>query len=514
MAPLRRSVPNIPARGRNKGCKASSGPSRAGRLTRALAAVVTGLCLTCGTAAAAPVLVLGPSGHARVQNDRFLTTPAGTPGTSVLTHAPRTEATRAKAKPRRTPADVLLKLRATGQITAAEYARCRGDLRQAAGTLAHLKGTRAIELGAVVTNLDAIAASGELTVSRLAAVFLTLERNRQWWSSGPLLAADQRVEFNGSQLVWEYYPGQGIELQELASFGKADGLYTAGKADYAAMESLLGELIPLAVDRAGGLAWEYFFDFDGGSPPWTSAMTEGTALEAFTRAYEATGNSAYLAIGHQILPVLAAGPPNGVSVPTALGRRFLQYSFAPKLSIMNAFLQTLIGLYDYARASNDPLATQLFSEGNAEAEAEVPRFNTGAWSLYQPGIEDTLSYHQLVTGFLQQLCQRTAAPVYCTTATDFTADLTTPPVITQQTSAAKAGHAFQLRFKLSKISHVGIVVTVGSNTLLATSADFSHGENTVTVPSPPHAGTYQVRLAATDLAGNFARSVGSLAVTN
>ena len=85
----------------------------------------------------------------------------------------------------------------------------------------------------------------------------------------------QRVEFAGSQLVWEYYPGQGIELQELGSFGKADGLYTAGRLHYRRCEQLLAELIPLAAQRAGGLAWEYYFGFDGGRPPWTSAMSQG-----------------------------------------------------------------------------------------------------------------------------------------------------------------------------------------------------------------------------------------------
>ena len=90
----------------------------------------------------------------------------------------------------------------------------------------------------------------------------------------------------------------------------------------------------------------------------------------------------------------------------------MQYSFAPGrgVEVINAFLQSLIGLYDYAQASGDPTAQSLFASGNAEAESEVPQFDTGAWSLYQPGEEDDLSYHELVTGFLEQLCSRTGAP--------------------------------------------------------------------------------------------------------
>jgi hypothetical protein len=300
----------------------------------------------------------------------------------------------------------------------------------------------------------------------------------------------------------------------LGSFGKADGLYTGGPADYPAMEQLLSELIPLAAQRGGGLTWEYYFSFDGGTPPWTSAMSQGTGLEALTRAYEATGNQYYLNIASQALPVFSVGPPVGVSINTPPGTWFLQYTFAPNSAILNAFLQTLIGLYDYAHVSGNATAAQLFAAGNAEALAAVPRYDTGAWSLYQPGIEDTLSYHELVTGFLQQLCARTAAPVYCTTAQHFQSYLTTPPVLQQLTFHARTRTrtrtSFQLRFRLSKYSHVGVVVTQGTQTLFSTSASFPYGVDQFTIPAVKSAGSYSIRLAATDLAGNFTRITGTL----
>ncbi|MFZ0376689.1 MAG: D-glucuronyl C5-epimerase family protein, partial [Solirubrobacteraceae bacterium] len=186
----------------------------------------------------------------------------------------------------------------------------------------------------------------------------------------------------------------------------------------------------------------------------------------------------------------------------------------PGTSIINAFLQSLIGLYDYAQVSHDPLAQQLFDAGNAEAQAEVPHFDTGAWSLYQPGVEDPLSYHELVTGFLEQLCQRTQAPVYCITAQHFTAYLTTPPVLALLTQHVRKGRASSISFQLSKISHVGIVVIgPGGNTLFATSATFGYGTRSFSVPALKHKGTYTIHLAATDLAGNFNRIVGTIQVS-
>jgi hypothetical protein len=457
--------------------------------------------------------VLGPDGHVSHRNDPFLTGPALTPAPRS---APRSAPTAAAAKTHRPPLTVgseLARLRNSKAITVQAYRTYSASLNAALKAARRLRGTRAMELGAVIENLHVIAATGQLTPTRLPALFETLDRNRQWWTSGPLLSSAARVEFAGSQLVWEYYPGQGIELQVLGSFAKADGLYSAGPASYPGLRSLLGELMPLAARRGGGLTWEYYFNFDGGMPPWTSAMSQGTAIEALTRAYQAFGDSSYLGLAHQALPIFTVAPVVGVRERTAIGARYLQYSFAPNVDIINAFLQSLIGLYDYARASNDPLAAKLFAAGDAEARAEVPSYDTGAWSLYQPGVEDTLDYHELVTGFLNQLCSRTGAPVYCDTAAHFQADLKTPPALQLLTGGIRAGKPATIRFRLSKYSHVGIVVVRGTQTVFLTSANFAYGANAFSVPALKPRGQYTVRLAATDLAGNFNRIIGTVQVS-
>ncbi|MFZ1992630.1 MAG: D-glucuronyl C5-epimerase family protein [Solirubrobacteraceae bacterium] len=491
-------------------------------------------------AAAAPVLVLGHHGHATHRNDPFVTGPALTPAPastmasplSSSEHAARStgparatgggapapvtpsKSSNKRKKPEITFLSELARLQRTGALSTAAYQADANAYNHALATEKKLRGTRRTELSAVTVTMHDIAASHQLTPSRLPALMATLAANQHWWTQGPLLAGGQRVEFPGSQLVWEYYPGQGIQLQVLGTFGKADGLYTAGAADYPAMEQLLTEMIPLAAQRGGGLTWEYYFRFDGGAPPWTSAMSQATGLEALSRAYLATGNAAYLETGTQALPIFAVGPPVGVNVRAPAGTRFLQYTFAPTTDIINAFLQTLVGLYDFAQASHSATAAALFAAGNAQAQAELPGFDTGAWSLYQPGIEDTLSYHQLVTGFLQQLCTRTQAPVYCTTAEHFQSYETIPPALTQLTVRARDKGVFALRFRLSKLSHVGVTVTGDTDrTVFATSASFGYGVRGFTIPRIKKAGTYGVVLSATDLAGNFARITGDLQIT-
>src|SRR5258708_2471878 len=61
--------------------------------------------------------------------------------------------------------------------------------------------TRKLQLGAVIDNADAMAASGQLTPQRLAPVFATLDANTQWWTDGPLLAPGQRVSLDASQVI-------------------------------------------------------------------------------------------------------------------------------------------------------------------------------------------------------------------------------------------------------------------------------------------------------------------------
>ncbi len=507
------------------------------RIVRGVAAplvAVLALALPAG-AQAARVLVMGPAGHVTARQDPFV--PAGEPTPAPATapaahtvraahaahaaHATTASATAhpAKAKPKpkppqKTVASELGRLRNSGALTAAQYSTYNSQWGAALASERRLRGTRATELEAVIENLHNIAAAGKLTPGRLPALFETLDVNREWWTTGPLLSSGQYVEFSGSQLVWEYYAGQGIELQVLGTFGKADGLYTGGPSDYAEMRQVLSEIIPLAVNRAGGLVWEYYFRFDGGIPPWTSAMSQGTGIEALTRASEAFSDPDYLTLAHEALPVFTAPPPVGVRVPTPLGAWYVQYTFEPNTLILNAFLQSLIGLYDYAQVSHDPVAQQLFAAGNAEAQAEVPQFDTGAWSLYQPGVEDPLSYHELVTGFLQQLCTRTKAPVYCVTAQHFTAYLTTPPTLTLVTTQLRKGKSSSISFQLSKISRVGIVVIgPGGNTLLSTSASFGYGTRAFLVPALKHKGTYTIHLSATDLAGNFNRIAGTIQVS-
>ncbi|MFI4951261.1 MAG: D-glucuronyl C5-epimerase family protein, partial [Caulobacterales bacterium] len=294
----------------------------------------------------------------------------------------------------------------SGAITEAVYAKDYAAYTAAKRSLGRLSGTRRLELGAVLANVQAIAAARQLSATRQAAVFLTLERNRRWWTTEALLSSGERVTFPNSKLIWEYYPGQGIEIQWLATFGKGNGYYLSGHEN-ANLRQLVEEVIPLATRRAGGIAWEYLFRFDGGAPPWTSGLSQGTALQVLTRAWSRFKEPAFLTAAQQALGVFQAAPPQGVRVATKAGAMYAEYTYAPSDRILNGFIQAVVGLYDYTTITKDPLGLKLFEAGDAEARAEVPSYDTGGWSLYDQFGESSLNYHELLTEFLQHLCERT-----------------------------------------------------------------------------------------------------------
>ena len=266
-------------------------------------------------ASADEVLVLGKDGRARERDDRHLTAtrmPRPRAG-AVATAAQR------KKKKRRTVAGELKRLRDTGLITPEDYAARRAFYDEVKRQARTLTGLRKTEMRGVLAAVEGIAARRQLTPSRLAPLWLTLQRNLEWWTTGPLLASGRRVEFQGSELVWQYYPGQGLQLQMLGNFGKLNGLW--GTRANARLAVMLDELLPLAAERAGGLAWEYYFTFGGGRPPWVSGLAQGTAVQALARAATRLRRQAdVLPIAQRALAVFETPAPEGVRVPAAGGR--------------------------------------------------------------------------------------------------------------------------------------------------------------------------------------------------
>lgn len=467
--------------------------------------------------AADRVLVMDREGRVHARAEHALP-PAGD-GPADVAMAPRgrllaaaSATPRKPAKPRaRTFRSELKRMLAADEIDAARNLRCRRAFDDAIRTARRLSGFRSAGISNIVRNAHEMASRGSLIPSRLPAICLTLERNREWWTTGTLPAPNQRIEFSDSELVWQYYPGEGLELQVLGTFGKANGLFMAHED--ARLRALLDEMVGLAAQRGSSKAWEYYFDFGGGRPPWTSAMSQATGIQALARAGQRLGEPVYLEAARLALPLFSTAAPVGVRQRTDVGARYLLYSFSPGLRVVNGFVQTLVGLFDYANITASVPARRLFRAGDRQARQDVPAADTGAWSLYSVGgAESDLSYHVLLRDFLRNLCDRTATPVYCDTAVSFTEDLREPPETALLTTRVRARQQVLVRFRLSKISRVGMTIRRDDATVLETSATVGRGDRAYTWKVPPVRGLYDVTLTATDLAGNSSRSTGEIEV--
>jgi hypothetical protein len=258
-------------------------------------------------------------------------------------------------------------------------------------------------------------------------------------------------------------------------------------------------------------------------------------------------------------------------VSTPAGTMYAEYTYAPSDRILNGFIQSLVGLYDYTSITKDPLGLALFEAGDAEARAIVPLYDTGAWSMYDQFGESDLNYHELLTEFLQHLCERTgkgepiepATPpvastpstttttpgttgtsstggasaaavkrgahaaqtssgssaqipgdqIYCTTAQRFTADLHTPPAIALLSKTLPAGARAGVQLSLSKIATVSLTVRQGTKVVWTNSATVERGKPKLLWITPAKAGSFSVQLTATDLAGNVSTASGTILVS-
>ena len=321
---------------------------------------------------------------------------------------------------------------AVGADEAAAYREIYDSARQAR---AGLPPARRAQLSGVVVALERIAARRQLVPERMAPLFLQLERNLEFWRVNDVPPAGTRVVFAGSPVVFQAYPGQGLQLQPLGNFGKANALWTACTDPNPKLPpcrrdqlgSLLDWMLAVAGRRGDATAWEYFFTFGGGAPPWTSGLSQGTAVQALARGGALLGDTAYTDAARAGLGVFETAPPLGVRVRSAGGAHYVIYSFNPRLRVLNGFLQAVTGLYDVARITGDPRAQALFGAGDRAARREVPRYDTGTWSRYSlGGSRADVGYHRLVRDFLGNLCERTRTPVYCRTEARFTRYLRNP----------------------------------------------------------------------------------------
>ena len=401
----------------------------------------------------------------------------------------------------------------TGRIGQPAHARYRAALEGAREAARRLTGARRGEQSAVLRSIERLAAEHRLTPSRLPAVFLNLRRNTRTWTQESFPRAGERRSRSDEPGVFQYVPGRGMQLHPLATWGRVNWqlrhCLVARGADCRKrrLRRQLDALARLRARRGGFVAWEYYYAYAQGTPPWISGMAQATAVQALSRAAVALDAPRYARMARRALGAFETPPPQGVAVRTAGGRRYVMYSFAPGLQILNGELQAVNGLRDAAVLGRSTRAARLVARGDRAARAALGGFDTGAWSLYSSaGAESTLAYHRLTTAILDALCRRTERAAYCQAGRRFARYATEPPRIgIAPLRGLRARRSAPLHFTLSKGSAVRVRVFGPRGLVLARDMRLERGGHDLSW-TPPSRGRFRVRVSARGPEGRLGSS--------
>ncbi len=278
------------------------------------------------------------------------------------------------------------------------------------GAWRRLPGSRGSNLAAV---LHDVGRQWQAYIApRALALFGMLDTNTRYLGSGAMPPDGANI-LDADGVVYRAFAGHGLQFHPLANFARLNRLLADGNDPDAAY--LAAALISRAVPRKGALTWEYYFPFGGGYPPWTSGMVQAVAARAFAAdADYDVARKAYLALPRYIFPL-------------AGGAWIRLYSFS-NMPVLNAQLQSILSLADYAQLNQDPGAAQLSERLLQTADTLFDDFDTGAWSLYSlGGAESPLNYHVFDTNLLKRIATQTQSPAWTARATRFDRYLTAPP---------------------------------------------------------------------------------------
>lgn len=401
--------------------------------------------------------------------------------------------------------DAVIRRAWLGRVTdRAGYVGQRATLAAARRAAVTLPGLRGREQRAALAGAERLAADGVLTTDRLPPVLLTLERNTAWWNRRGAPAVGRSLVRGGDPVTLRYVPGRGLVLHQLASWGRVASLAGLCLRDRShcprrRLRSSVDRLLALAVRRDEVLRFESYFAFGGARAPWISGMTQGTAIQALTRASLVLHTPQDARTAREALTAFARPTPLGVATPgPGGGRHFAMYSTHPGLRILNGHLRALTGLRDLASLGESGRALALYRRGERAARVELRRADTGAWSRYAAGgREATLGYHRLVTGFLGDLCERDAGRRYCAAAQRFRRYVKEPTQVKVAVSPRpRARDAAGLSVWVSKVSAVSVqVADAKGRMVLQRTAQLPRGRHRFGW-SAPYRGRYTVRAVA------------------
>jgi heparosan-N-sulfate-glucuronate 5-epimerase len=187
----------------------------------------------------------------------------------------------------------------------------------------------------------------------------------------------------------------------------------------AAADWLVKHLEPNA---CGVPVWNHLFDWEYRTPlqaPWYSGLAQGQGISLLVRVAQVTRDSDYLeAAASAFISFLKSTQEGGVVFTNEDGDIwFEEYIVSPPTHILNGFIWTAWGVYDFFLATKEHSARVLFDRAVETLRKNLERYDLGFWSLYE--LSDTRLpmvaspfYHQLHVTQLRLMYRLTGDEVF------------------------------------------------------------------------------------------------------
>lgn len=373
----------------------------------------------------------------------------------------------------------------------------RGSVARALSAVRQLPPLRADVVASQLSQLTPLWDS--YTAPRALSLFTQLDANTSYLSTHGI--PDTKLDITDDDgVVYRWFPKVGFEFHPLANFGVLNADAVAGNTD--ATQTLASALVARGIPRGTRLLWEYQFRYGSGRPPWASGMAQAVAAQALARSSVLLNDPA---LGAAAVRAFASVPPLLLSL--ASGPWIRLYGFDGEV-VLNAQLQAIVSLLDYAQNSEDTAALALAQQLDSTAQKLFPRFDTGDWSRYElGGGYAPRDYQKFVTDLLAKLAQQTQDPFWLTAAQTFHAYYYDPPQVTQTTPTPAVwpqpldGYLDTAPISFTLSMRASVTLAVGGR---VSTYRLNAGQRTITFKPPPGMapGTYPVQVSATSYAGH------------
>lgn len=143
-----------------------------------------------------------------------------------------------------------------------------------------------------------------------------------------------------------------------------------------------------------------------------SSMAQGEAISLLLRAYQLEKNEVFLITAKKAYQFMIIPIANGGTAKYE-GEKLYFYEYPTEPLILNGWIFSIWGIMDYYKFFKNPDVKKVLNQTLDTLEKELPKFDTGYWSMYEEGMRICSPfYHALHIAQLNVMYDLTGKDVY------------------------------------------------------------------------------------------------------